>query len=111
MYHVSCEQNPVVGWLINNSLDSNRRIHRASLLVTGNGRITVYYHMERFILECDTNGDHNPNEYFFFKVIEKDEIYKMLDQMLSRLGVQNPENTHSLTENTLRFVSSDFTEL
>lgn len=64
--------------------------------------------MERYILECDTDGDHNPNEYYLFKETEKEEIYKMLDQMLSRLGVENPEQTHTLTEDTLRFVSTDF---
>lgn len=79
-------------------------------MTTGKGRITVYYHMERFILECDTNGDHNPNEYFFFKSTEKEDIYKMLDQMLSRLGVENPEKTHVLTENTLNFISMDFSK-
>ncbi len=110
MYHISCDENPVVGWLINNSLDLNRKIHRASLIALSKGHITVYYHMERFILECDTVGDHNPNEYFFFKSTEKEEIHKMLDQMLKRLGVENPEKTHLLTESTLDFVSTDFSK-
>ena len=108
MYHVSCDQYPVIGWLISGSLELNRRIHRNLLFASGQGRITVYYYMETFILECDTNGDHNPNEYFFFKLTEKEDIYKMLDRMLSRLGVEDSQQTHSLTENTLSFVSTDF---
>jgi len=71
-------------------------------------REDVYYHMERLIIECDTNGDFNPNEYFIFQLTDRDDIYKTLDQMLSRLGVENPEKTRSLTERALRFVSTDF---
>lgn len=108
MYHLSCDENPVVGWLINNSLRLNQRIHRTSLFTSTKGIINVYYHMDRFILECDTNGDHNPNEYFFFQLTEKDEIYKNLDQMLSRLGVENSDETHSLTELALQFVTTEF---
>lgn len=110
MYHVSCEENPVVGWLINNSLTVNQKIHRTSLLDSSKGHITVYYHMERFILECDTIGDHNPNEYFFFTAHERNEIYEMLTQMLKRLGVDNQEKTQLLTDNALRFVSDDFSK-
>ncbi|WP_371362473.1 hypothetical protein SRRS_36090 [Sporomusa rhizae] len=108
MHHVSCDQYPAVGWLIKEALDINRIIHRSYLLTSDQGRINVYYHMETFILECDTNGDHNPNEYFFFKQAEKEEIYKMLEQLLRRLEVENPQQIISLTEDTLRFVSTDF---
>jgi len=53
------------------------------------GRINAYYHMQRLILERDTNGDFTPNEYLIFELTERDDIHKMLDQMLSRLGVKN----------------------
>ena len=109
MQHIVTEKYPVIGWLINNALDSNRRIHRATLVHLPTGSINVYYHMGTFILECDTDGDHNPNEYFFFADVEKTEIHNMLEQMLNRLGVENLQKISELVDHTLQFISNDFT--
>ena len=108
MQHISCEKYPVIGWLINNSLDANRHIHRTTLVKTSAGRINVYYHMQTFILECDTDDDNNPNEYYFFAVAEKDTLHAMIEQMTDRLGMKHSDKTDELVEHSLRFISSDF---
>lgn len=108
MQHISCEKYPVIGWLINQSFEANRHIHRTTLVKTNVGRINAYYHMQTFILECDTDGDLNPNEYYFFAVAEKETLRAVMEQMMDRLGMKHSDKTDELVEHTLQFISSDF---
>ena len=87
MKHVDCTEYPVVGWLIGRTLAAEKAIHRTTLAVTPHGRITIYYHQETFILECDTIGAHAPNDYYFFRDAERSEIDIVIAKMDSVIGV------------------------
>lgn len=108
MQSIVCDRYPVVGWLLNNALDTNKWIHRTTLLVSAKGRINVYYHMNTFILECDTDGDHNANEYYFFAAAERQAIHDMIGQMILRLDLVNQANIHEMVDLALQFISTDY---
>lgn len=103
MQKIECIQYPLLGKLISQALKSDLKIHRNILMANHKGRITIYYSDGNFILECDTDGDHNPNEYYFFDEIERDEAYKILGTMASILGTQQIDQIKSMTDQVMNF--------
>lgn len=104
MQQIDCNQYPIIGQLISQAIRFDKKIHRSVLMSNENGRISIYYSDETFILECDTNGDHNPNSYYFFKDIEHNDIYNILSNMSVTLGEQYSETEiKNLTDQTINF--------
>lgn len=87
MQHVDCTGYPVVGWLIHASLDKLQTISRTTLAATAHGSINLYFHQGTYILECDTNGDHNPNDYYLFGDGERGEIMAAIRTMGKIVGL------------------------
>jgi hypothetical protein len=106
MQHVSCTEFVVIGQLLHKELEDNKKIHRNILAATIKGRITIYWYNETFILECDTDGDHNPNDYYFFKTAEEQAIFETLSKLGELIGTTDQKQIKSLVEGTLSFLKS-----
>ncbi|MCX7781915.1 MAG: hypothetical protein N2491_13615 [Negativicutes bacterium] len=108
MQHVPCEKYTVIGALLSQALEYNQKIHRSILTANEKGRITVYFYQDTYILECDTNGDHLPNDYYFFKSAEEQDIYNVLKSMSEFIGSLSAEEIQNLTAQTMQFLKNDF---
>jgi len=107
MQRVPCTEYPVVGQLISKALVDNQKIHRATVLISKKGRLNVYYLNGTFLLEADTDGDHNPNDYYFFKEVEDDQIRTIIAKLSEFIG--GPTENSSLDQivnHTLAFLRS-----
>ncbi|VBB06388.1 Hypothetical protein LUCI_1619 [Lucifera butyrica] len=104
MQHVPCTDYVVIGQLLHKELEDNQKIHRSVIAANQRGRINIYFYNGTFILECDTNGDHNPNDYYFFTRSEEKEVFDTLAQMGSLIGTNDPEKIKEFMKNTLQFL-------
>lgn len=106
MQHVPCTNYVIIGSLLSKELQDNQKIHRSILLINHKGKITVYHAKDTFILECDTTGDHNPNDYYFFKDAEEDEIYKVLASLAALIGESDMEEIQKAAKLALEFIKN-----
>ena len=107
MQRIPCTDYPVIGQLISKALTDDQKIHRTTVLASKKGRLNVYYLNGTFLLEADTDGDHNPNDYYFFKEAEDDQI-KALVAKLSEF-ISGPTDVTALEQtvnHTLTFLRS-----
>ncbi len=107
MQHIPCTEYPVIGQLLSKALTDNQKIHRTTVLVTKKGRLNVYYLNGTFFLEADTDGDHNPNDYYFFKEAEDTQIKALIAKLSEFIG--GPTEISSLEQtlnHTLAFLRS-----
>lgn len=108
MQQVICTEYPVIGSLISEALRANKKIHRSELMVNAKGSINFYLVQDTFILECDTDANHAPNEYYFFREIEQEEVNKILQGMSSVLGEQSLDKIKAMTEQTMKYLQMKF---
>lgn len=105
MQHVSCTDYVVIGQLLHKELQDNQKIHRSILAGNEQGKIVIYYYKDTFILECDTNGDNEPNDYYFFKSVEEEVLYKILSTMGNLIGTTDERHIRDMVSSTLRFLT------
>lgn len=106
MQHVPCTKYVVIGSLLSKELQDNQKIRRGILIMNSRGRVTVYHMKDTFILECDTTGDHNPNDYYFFKDAEEAEIYKVLASLGDLIGEADNIVIEKATKSALEFIKN-----
>lgn len=106
MQRVSCNEYVVIGQLLHKELQDNQKIHRSILTATTQGKIVIYFYNNTFILECDTNGDNNPNEYYFFKDAEEDALFQTLSELGSLIGTTDEAKIEELVCSTVKFLKS-----
>jgi len=104
MRHVDCTEYPLIGWLLSRALATEKKIHRTTLVANAHGRINMYFHEGVYILECDTNGDHNPNDYYFFRNIEEGKARQVVRGMCELLGECDAEEIEKITSSALAFL-------
>lgn len=107
MQQIDCTRYPLIGKLISQAVRYDKKIHRSILMSNENGRITIYYSDETCILECDTNGDHIPNSYYFFSDVEHKDINHILTKMSIVLGEQYTDHQiRTLADQTMIFLKT-----
>jgi hypothetical protein len=104
--HIDCTEYPVVGWLIGRTLQLESRIHRTTLVTTKQGRINIYFHQDTFILECDTNGDHNANDYYFFRDIERSQMAAIITSMGKMIGSSDQTDLDKIAQHAMDYVKA-----
>ena len=108
MQKIDCNQYPLIGKLLSKALEDDKKIHRSPLFVGPKGRVTIYYEDGQFILECDTTGDHLPNEYYFFQDIERNEAYQLISAMAKNLGEKRHFEFERMTDDAMNFLKMRF---